>query len=153
MAQGTLINCKKCGTLFIKGTRDICDSCFKHEVELADKVKSYIEESGKAKVTMEEILFITKIPKVEFEKLFEKGRLFSVMNKITIKCRFCGIEFECEQKASFVCPKCIMKFSKKGELGKINQSNQEAKKQETIVRQTISDGKTSRYGFIQNYEV
>ena len=39
--QGGLINCKKCGSLFIRGSRDICDSCFKAELELVDKINEY----------------------------------------------------------------------------------------------------------------
>ena len=36
--QGGLINCKKCGSLFIKGARDICDNCYKAELEVVEKI-------------------------------------------------------------------------------------------------------------------
>ena len=82
----------------------------------------------------------------------EKGKLFGVMNKISIKCRFCGIEFECEQKPSFVCPNCINKFTKK-ELGKINGSFEEKQKQVKARKSSSIAGASSRYGFIQNFEL
>ena len=115
MAQSAqLVNCKKCGALFVKSSnRDICDACHKREVSYTDSIKNYIHTSGKAKVTLDEIIQGTGLKKEEVELLFEKGKLFGVMNKISIKCRFCGIEFECEQKPSFVCPNCINKFTKK----------------------------------------
>ena len=156
MAQGSLINCKKCGTLFVKGTREICDTCYKGEVDLADRIKNYIQSTEKAKVSADEILLATKIGRGEFEKLFEKGRLFSVMNKITIKCRFCGIEFECEHKAGFVCPKCIMKFSNKsgfGNVAKPENAIEESKKRTKIADKHTLPAGQERYGFIQNYQL
>lgn len=155
MERDALTNCKRCGTLFIKNTRDVCDTCYKLEVSLAEKIKAYIatsEKHDKPKVTVDEILKATKIPKKEFENLFEKGRLFSVVSNIIIKCRFCGLEFKCEkQKASFVCPKCIIKFGKQNK-SKVNAKSEEAKKREKAVKQSVAKGKMSRYGFIQNLD-
>ena len=151
-----LINCRKCGALFIKTSRDICEECFKDEVDLSEKVKSFIQSStkiGKLKVTTEEILKATKLTSRQFEELFEKGRLFSVMAKITVKCKFCAIEFECEQKPGFICPKCLKKFSDKNKIKKINDSSEEVARREKIARQKIAKGQNSRYGFIQNFDV
>ncbi len=152
--QGGLINCKKCGSLFIKGARDICDNCFKAELEQVDKIKAFINKRGEGKTTIEEIVNELGINKNELEELIEKGRLFSVMPKLIIKCRFCGIEIEDEQKSSFVCTKCLNKFSPKGDLAKINALKEEQQKQisEKRVRRTYSEGPKSRCGFIQNYD-
>lgn len=152
MAQSAqLVNCKKCGALFVKSSnRDICDACHKREVSYTDSIKNYIHASGKAKVTLDEIIQGTGLKKEEVELLFEKGKLFGVMNKISIKCRFCGIEFECEQKPSFVCPSCINKFTKK-ELGKVNGSFEEKEKQIKARKSSSLSGTGSRYGFIQNF--
>ena len=150
-----LINCKKCGTLFIKATRDICDNCYKYEMDLAEEVKSFIKSNqkiGKEKVTIEEILKATKISKKEFEDIFEKGRLFSVISKITVKCRFCGDEFECEQKAGFICQKCLVKLNESKKNVKVNSSSNEAERRKKIARQKVAKGNTSRYGFIQSFD-
>ena len=46
--QAQLVNCKKCGALFVKsGNRDICDNCYKEEVKETDKIKGYIQSTGK----------------------------------------------------------------------------------------------------------
>ncbi len=150
-----LINCKKCGALFIKTTRDICDNCYKHEMDLAEKVKEFIksnEKIGKAKVGVEEILKATKISKKEFEDIFEKGRLFSVISKITVKCRFCSDEFECEKKAGFICQKCLLKLNDSKKSVKVNNSSNEAERRKKIARQKVAKGSGSRYGFIQNFD-
>ena len=153
--QGGLINCKKCGSLFIKGSRDICDNCFKAELELVEKIKSFVNKSPNPKTTLEEIINELGINKNELEELIEKGRLFSVMPKLLIKCRFCGIEIEDDQKSSFVCTKCLNKFSPKGDLAKINALKEEQQQKEIsekkIRRIYVQDTK-SRCGFIQNYD-
>ena len=41
MAKDGLINCKKCGTLFFQTSqREVCDECFKKELDLIDDIKS-----------------------------------------------------------------------------------------------------------------
>ncbi len=152
--QSGLINCKKCGSLFIRGARDICDNCFKAELELVDKIKAFINKNPNPKTTLEEIINEIGISKNELEDLIEKGRLFSVMPKLLIKCRFCGIEIEDEQKSSFVCTKCLNKFSPKGDLAKINALKEEQQQKdffEKKIRRTYTEGSKSRCGFIQNY--
>lgn len=153
--QGGLINCKKCGSLFIKGSRDICDNCFKAELEVVEKIKTFINKKEGQKTTIEEIVAELDINKNELEELIEKGRLFSVMPKLIIKCRFCGIEIEGDQKSSFVCTKCLNKFSPKGDLARINALKEEQYQKEISekkVRRTFTQGSKSRCGFIQNYD-
>jgi|GEM_PF-1472885 len=156
VSSNNLINCRKCGALFVKTSRDICDECFKDEVDLAEKVKSFIqlsEKIGKEKVTVEEILKATKLSEKVFEELFEKGRLFSVMSQITVKCNFCSIEFECDKKPGFICPRCVTRLSEKSKVKKINDSSEEVSRREKIARQRIAKGQKTRYGFIQNLEI
>ena len=153
--QGGLINCKKCGSLFIRGSRDICDNCFKAELELVEKIKAFVIKNPNPKTTLEEITNELGINKNELEELIEKGRLFSIMPKLLIKCRFCGIEIEDDQKTSFVCTKCLNKFSPKGDLAKINALKEEQQQKEIFekkTRRTSTQGSRSRCGFIQNYD-
>ena len=153
--QGGLINCKKCGSLFIRGSRDICDNCFKAELELVEKIKAFVIKNPNPKTTLEEITNEIGINKNELEDLIEKGRLFSIMPKLLIKCRFCGIEIEDEQKSSFICTKCLNKFSPKGDLAKINALKEEQQQKEIFekkIRRTSTQGSRSRCGFIQNYD-
>ena len=43
MTKDGLINCKKCGTLFFKNSgREVCEECFKKELELIYQIKSFI---------------------------------------------------------------------------------------------------------------
>ncbi len=152
--KGELVNCKKCGSLFIRGSRDICDNCLKAELKLVEKIKAYVSKK-EGKTTIEEIISELHIDKSELGDLIDKGRLFSILPKLAIKCRFCGIEIEDEQKSGFVCAKCLNKFSPKGDLARINALKEEKKQKknsEKKVKRTYSQDTKNRCGFIQNYD-
>jgi len=160
MAKDGLVNCKKCGTLFFKNSgREICEECFKKELELIDKIVAFVNQSGKDKVTLEEISSSMSISLDELEDLVTRGRLFKILPKISIKCRFCGVELEDDEKSGFTCKRCLMKFSPKvNELEKkgldIHKYEFEAKNLNRRLRGGINTGEnTNRYGFIQNYDL
>ena len=149
MAKDGLINCKKCGTLFFKNSgREVCEECFKKELELIDSIRAIVISNSKEKVILEEI-----------EDLITRGRLFTVLPRLSIKCRFCGVELEDDEKTGFTCKKCILRFSPKiNELEKkglnVRKYEEEAKNLNRRLRGGINtaDNQT-RYGFIQNYDL
>jgi protein-arginine kinase activator protein McsA len=54
MAKDGLINCKKCGTLFFKNSgREVCEECFKKELEIIDAIRNYTNSQQKNKITIE----------------------------------------------------------------------------------------------------
>lgn len=158
MAKDGLINCKKCGTLFFKNSgREVCEECFKKELELIDEIRAFVFSSGK-KVTIDEISSATNLPRAELEDLITRGRLFTVLPKISIKCRFCGVELEDDEKTGFTCKKCVIKFSPKvNELEKkglnIRKYEEEARNIDRRLRGGINTAgeHDTRFGFIQNY--
>lgn len=160
MAQG-LINCKKCGTLFFKTSeREICEECFKKELDTIDEIKQYITSTGKDKVPIDEIAqHVNSVSEQDLEDLISRGRLFAILPKISVKCRFCGAELENDEKTGFTCKKCLLKFSPKvNELEKkglkINKYEEEARNLNRRLRGGMNThNTTSRYGFIQNYDL
>ena len=160
MAKDGLVNCKKCGTLFFKNSgREICDECFKKELELIDKIVAFVNSNGKDKVTLDEISSGMTLPLADLEDLVTRGRLFKILPKISIKCRFCGVELEDDEKSGFTCKKCLLKFSPKAnELEKkginLHKYELEAKTLNRRLRGGMSSGdNANRYGFIQNYDL
>ena len=114
MAKDGLINCKKCGTLFFKNSgREVCEECFKKELDLIDEIRGYIVSNQKQKYALDEIAQATNTSKAELEDLIIRGRLFTVLPKLLVKCRFCGVELEDDEKTGFTCKKCLLKFSPK----------------------------------------
>ena len=160
MAKDGLVNCKKCGTLFFKNSeREICDECFKKELELIDSIVAFAKGANKEKVTLLEISQSMNISESDLEDLVTRGRLFKILPKISIKCRFCGAELEDDEKSGFTCKKCLLKFSPKvNELEKkglnVRKYELEAKTLNRRLRGGMSaNDNTSRYGFIQNYDL
>lgn len=159
MAKDGLINCKKCGTLFFKTSeREICEECFRKELELIDDIKKCINSFQK-KVTLSEVSQQMGLPEAELEDLVSRGRLFTVITKLLIKCRFCGVELEDDEKTGFTCKKCLLKFSPKvNEFEKkglnVRKYEEEARNLNRRLRGGINTvGGNSRYGFIQNYDL
>ncbi len=158
MAKDGLTNCKKCGTLFFKKSeREICDECYKKELELIDSISDFALKKN-TKVTIDEISAGINVPVDELEDLITRGRLFRILPKVSIKCRFCGVELEDDEKSGFTCKKCLLKFSPKvNELEKKNSQSYD-KKARSLNRRlrggmnTVDDTR-QRYGFIQNYDL
>lgn len=159
MAKDGLINCKKCGTLFFKTSEcEVCEECFKKELDIIDNIKAYILSTKKDKVTLDEITAnVADINSTELEDLISRGRLFAILPRISVKCRFCGVELENDEKSGFTCKKCLMKFSPKiNELEKkglnIKKYEEEARNLDRRLRGGMNSSNASqRYGFIQNY--
>ena len=107
---------------------------------------------------MDEVSQGVGIAKSEIEDLIIRGRLFTVLPKLSIKCRFCGVELQDDEKIGFTCKKCVLKFSPKvNDLEKkglnVSKYEQEAKNLKRRLRGGINtpENSTARYGFIQNY--
>jgi len=161
MAKDGLVNCKKCGTLFFKTSeREVCDECFKKELDIIDDIKRYILSSNKDKISIDEITKnIENIDSSELEDLISRGRLFAILPKISVKCRFCGAELENDEKTGFTCKKCLMKFSPKmTELEKKGMNVKKYEEEARTLNRRLRGGmntnaNSTRYGFIQNYDL
>ena len=155
-----LINCKKCGTLFFKNSgRDICEECFKKELDLIDNIVKFVLTSGKDKITLDEVSNATGVTSEDLEDLISRGRLFKALPKLLIKCRFCGASLDDTEKTGFTCKKCLLKFSPKiNEFEKkglnVRKYEEEARNLNRRLRGGMNTHNTStRYGFIQNYDL
>lgn len=161
MTKDGLVNCKKCGTLFFKNSgREICEECFHKELEIIDKIKSCVINLQKNNVTIDEVSESSGISRDEIEDLISRGRLFAILPKISVNCRFCGVELEDTEKTGFTCKKCLLRFSPKvNELERkglnVKKYEQEAKTLQRRLRGGINsvNDDSSRYGFIQNYDL
>ena len=161
MARDGLVNCKKCGTLFFKTSeREVCEECFRKELDIIDEIKKFLITSSKEKLSIEEIAQnVENISVHEIEDMVSRGRLFAILPKISIKCRFCGAELENDEKTGFTCKKCLLKFSPKvNELEKkglkMKNYEEEARTLNRRLRGGMNALNTStRYGFIQNYDL
>ncbi len=160
MGKDGLVNCKKCGTLFFKSSgREVCDECFRKELDVIDVIVKFVQNSANDKITLDEISASTGVSIDELEDLISRGRLFKALPKIFIKCRFCGASLDDNEKTGFTCKKCLLKFSPKvNELEKkglnVRKYEEEARTLNRRLRGGMSTAENgSRYGFIQNYDL
>lgn len=100
-----LINCTKCGTLFPRKLRDICDSCLEEEKQNISIITNFVEKS-ESKRSLEEISSNTGISFWIVQNLFKNRMLMHIASKIKIRCKVCGVEIRSTGNSNF-CSKCI----------------------------------------------
>lgn len=105
-----LSNCKKCGKLFQKNIRDICDTCYELQNKLINDICQFVLNSDNNFVTREEIMTQFKISPKDFENFFLSGKFVSISDKLKLKCIRCSNEFIAGRKASFICDNCAKKL-------------------------------------------
>ncbi len=105
-----LINCSRCGTLFIKKQRDICDACIKEIQNLQENIIEYVEKSPLEKVHINTIIEHFKISMKEMEPFLIGRKLAPIENKIVFTCIKCNSVLPLEIPFSFVCKKCTQEM-------------------------------------------
>ena len=122
-----------------------------------NSIIKFLENNGAS--LSSDIANAVSLPKTEIEDLIIRGRLFAALPKISVKCRFCGVELENDEKTGFTCKKCLLKFSPKvNELEKkglnVQKYHEEAKNINRRLRGGMNTADNdARYGFIQNYDL
>jgi flagellar operon protein (TIGR03826 family) len=84
-----LANCSRCGGVFVKTVRDICENCYRQEEEAFQKVYYFLRERKNRGATVLEIVEATR---VEEELIFK----FVKERRLTPK-DFPGLTYPCER--------------------------------------------------------
>lgn len=90
MAQ--LTNCPNCDKLFVKNAmRDVCETCYKEELALFDKVYNFIRKRENRTATMEQVVEGTGVPENLIYKFIKTGRLrVGAFPNLGYPCQKCG---------------------------------------------------------------
>lgn len=105
-----LVNCPKCGKLFLRTKWDLCDNCYNKYVELMDNINKFVKTSENEHVHVNSIMEKFNIPAKEFESYLSAGKFINLAPKIVFNCRACNELTTIENCFSFVCPKCSQKI-------------------------------------------
>ena len=97
----SLSNCKKCGKLFLKKNRDICDACYEAQNKLAEEICNYVLSLNSENVSMTDIMEKFNINSREFETLLNSAKFIQINDILTVKCIRCGNEFKPGRKTGF----------------------------------------------------
>ena len=136
-----LINCKKCGSLFSKKLRSICDKCYEVENRHVEAVVEFVKQSHKVLVEIDEISKKLGISMRELTDLFKNGRLSMIVSRLTIRCTVCGDYTKAIELCGHFCPKCSEELLN-GKNQAITLNNQ----------RSITTNSMQRYGFKRSYE-
>lgn len=88
--MGELANCSRCGTVFVKSARDICQSCFRQEEKDFDTVYAFLRKRKNREATLSEIVEATGVEEILITKFIKEKRLrTSQFPKLSYPCEKC----------------------------------------------------------------
>jgi len=104
-----LANCSRCGKVFAKVLRDICQDCYKEEEEDFKTVYSFLKDQKKRQATIAEIVEGTGVEEKLIIKFVREGRLRpSEFPNLSYPCERCGTAITTGK----YCKKCISEMRK-----------------------------------------
>ncbi len=119
--------CPKCGKLFVRANRPICDLCFKKDEETYEITRQYLKENPSA--TMEVLVEETGATKKQILRWIREGRL-EIEGETGVKCAKCGVPI----KQGRICDKCATKLQ--SGLQSTVQQVEEPKKKSNVIKVT-----------------
>ena len=112
-----VINCRRCGTLFKKNKRTICDRCVEIEKEQMRTISKFVESSSEL-VTLRQISEQTGISFDDVDEIYKGGQLLTyTTNRIVVKCGICNQEKKGSEMKGYFCEKCYEKMAEENGLG------------------------------------
>lgn len=88
-----LSNCARCGNVFAKSLRDICQDCYREEEEAYKTVYNFLSKRKNREATLEEIVKATGVDEELVIKFIKENRLRSSrFPKLAYPCEKCGVD-------------------------------------------------------------
>lgn len=86
-----LANCSRCGSVFVKALRDICQECYQEEEKAFQMVYTFLRDQKNRQATMVDIINATGIEESYITKFIrEKRLLLSKFPNLSYPCETCG---------------------------------------------------------------
>lgn len=125
-----MTNCPKCGKIFARQNRPICDSCYKQDEEMFESARKFIKENPSS--DMDDIVEETGATKKQLLRWVREGRLDLVLPEGEgLNCSKCGRPISTGR----VCKKCAAQLQ--SSLGGIKTPKiDEPKKTSSVIRVT-----------------
>ncbi|SDC38116.1 flagellar operon protein TIGR03826 [Pelagirhabdus alkalitolerans] len=124
--MGELENCPRCGQLFVKTMRNVCQDCYKEEEEKFQIVYEFMKKRVNRQATIPEIVEGTGVEKDIIIKFVKEKRLRSTQfPNLTYPCERCGTEIA-DGKLCDACSKDLTHdLKQQEELSAIEKRKQE----------------------------
>lgn len=142
-----LVNCKNCEAPFLKRDKEeLCFNCLMQEREQVKIIKEFATKAEIGYLSLESISEHTHIELTEVEKLYKKGLLLGIVDKLEVKCQFCGAELRGRDNKINVCPDCSKEMLLKINIEKA-LINKDIKLENKKTTRQNDYSKDKRYGF------
>ncbi|MEC5422863.1 hypothetical protein QGM71_05035 [Virgibacillus sp. C22-A2] len=113
-----LANCARCDTVFVKGLREICQSCYKEEEKAFDLVYRFLHEQKNREATMIEVAEGTGVSEKLISKFIKDKRLLtSQFPKLAYPCERCDKNIV----TGMLCSSCAQELKNEMELHEKNE--------------------------------
>ncbi len=125
-----MTNCPKCGRLFARQNRPICEACYRKDEEMFEIVRSFIKENKT--LDIDDIIDETGAGKKQILRWVREGRIDLVLPEGDgLTCSKCGRPI----KVGRVCKRCAAKLQ--NSLGGIQKPKTEGiKKKSNVIKVT-----------------
>lgn len=84
-------NCPRCGQIFVKALRPVCERCAKEYEDMFDKVYAFIRKRENRRASLQEVVEATEVPEEYIFQFVREGRLkLSQFPNLSYPCESCG---------------------------------------------------------------
>ncbi|GAF67106.1 flagellar operon protein [Bacillus sp. TS-2] len=84
-------NCPKCGALFVKALRSLCNACYKEQEDCYDRVSRFMRKKHNRMATIQEVHEKTEVSLELIQQFVREGRiLVSQFPNLAYPCESCG---------------------------------------------------------------
>ncbi|WP_216830371.1 TIGR03826 family flagellar region protein [Alkalihalobacterium elongatum] len=105
----SLENCPRCGGLFVKALRTICDKCHREIDAMFQTVYTFIRKRDNRKATLQEVVAATGVKEEYIFQFIREGRLqLAHYPNLAYPCDMCGAMI----REGKICPSCRTSMNK-----------------------------------------
>ncbi|WLD92978.1 TIGR03826 family flagellar region protein [Alkalihalobacillus sp. AL-G] len=139
MAQ--LANCPQCNRIFIQSLRVVCDSCYKEEEKMFEKVYKFIRVRANREASLWEVHDATGVPEKVIIRFVKEGRIRAhQLPNITYPCERCDAGIQ----NGIICDNCRSNMN--SDLRSFDEIAQKQTKDSQITYYTEKNPSTEKGG-------
>lgn len=124
-----LANCSRCGKVYVKTIRDICQDCYRYEEEAFQKVNAFLRVRKNREATVLEIVEATGVEEELITKFVREGRLRpSEFPKLSYPCERCHVPI----RNGRYCQDCVEELQRDLELHEEQERKARERERENV---------------------
>ncbi|GIO26436.1 TIGR03826 family flagellar region protein [Ornithinibacillus bavariensis] len=128
-----LANCSRCGKVFVKHLRDVCQDCYKKEEADFQIVYAFLKQQKNREATLMEVVEATGVEETLITKFIKERRLrTSMFPKLGYPCEKCGSTIVTGKLCGNCANEIQQDLTMLKEIEKVNARNKEVESKKEI---------------------